>query len=298
MTLRERIENNLTLFILGMLLAGFVAGVTVYRAILEIVKPEVVSRGTSGSSQSSPGAERSARVKQEPESQPQAMDRIRELEALVGQERTRAERAEKALQTMQTQTTERVRELEELARQERTRAENAEKALQATRGEIEQLKKAGGASPAPYAPPLGIASQSKRVADLTIGVKRLLVAKGRIIVALDFLSHSDETILLGVRQSPAPSLVDDRGNVFKYGQRGAKNWVTDVFVITDDFLTLNAKAGNDVLMEFFAADRDVRTAEIGTNFVLSFSYLTYTRRDKISASHTVTFNDLRAQSPR
>lgn len=44
MSLREKIEDNLTVWLLSTLLAGFIAGIGTYKAILEIAQLEVVSR--------------------------------------------------------------------------------------------------------------------------------------------------------------------------------------------------------------------------------------------------------------
>src|SRR5215813_7653316 len=40
MTLKEKIENSLTFYTLGMLAAGFLAGLAVYRGVLEIAGPK------------------------------------------------------------------------------------------------------------------------------------------------------------------------------------------------------------------------------------------------------------------
>lgn len=40
MTLKEKIENNLTLYTLGLLFTGFIAGVGVYRGVIEIAGPK------------------------------------------------------------------------------------------------------------------------------------------------------------------------------------------------------------------------------------------------------------------
>jgi len=45
MSLKEKIENNITVFLLGTLVTGFLAGIGTYKAILEIAKLEVVSEG-------------------------------------------------------------------------------------------------------------------------------------------------------------------------------------------------------------------------------------------------------------
>ena len=42
MGFKDKIENNITLFFLGVLLTGFLAGIGTYKAILEIAKLEVV----------------------------------------------------------------------------------------------------------------------------------------------------------------------------------------------------------------------------------------------------------------
>jgi hypothetical protein len=45
MTLKERIENNLTIWFLGAIVTGFVAGVGAYQGILSIAQLEVVQKG-------------------------------------------------------------------------------------------------------------------------------------------------------------------------------------------------------------------------------------------------------------
>jgi hypothetical protein len=46
-TLKERFENNFTLFVLGLMVAGFLAGVGVYKALLELTRLPEVSGGAS-----------------------------------------------------------------------------------------------------------------------------------------------------------------------------------------------------------------------------------------------------------
>ena len=45
MKLKERVENNIVVFLLGALLTGFLAGIGVYKGILEIAKLDVVQEG-------------------------------------------------------------------------------------------------------------------------------------------------------------------------------------------------------------------------------------------------------------
>jgi hypothetical protein len=46
MSLKEKIEKNLALWVLGLLLAGFLAGVGAYKTMLEITNQETVVKGT------------------------------------------------------------------------------------------------------------------------------------------------------------------------------------------------------------------------------------------------------------
>ena len=43
MSLRERIENNITVWLLGTLLTGFLAGIGAYKAIIEIAQLKTIS---------------------------------------------------------------------------------------------------------------------------------------------------------------------------------------------------------------------------------------------------------------
>ncbi len=49
MNLKEKIENNLTIWILGVLLTGFLAGLGTYKGILKIANLEVVSKSKTKS---------------------------------------------------------------------------------------------------------------------------------------------------------------------------------------------------------------------------------------------------------
>jgi len=46
MNLRERIENNLTLWLLGVAVSSFIAGIGAYKGILEIAKLDTIQKGT------------------------------------------------------------------------------------------------------------------------------------------------------------------------------------------------------------------------------------------------------------
>lgn len=47
MNLKEKIENNLTLYTLGLLCTGFIAGIGVYRGVIEIAGPKAVDMSQS-----------------------------------------------------------------------------------------------------------------------------------------------------------------------------------------------------------------------------------------------------------
>ena len=52
MSIKEKIENNAAVFLLGALVSGFLAGIGTYQAILEIAKLEVVHESKLGSGSS------------------------------------------------------------------------------------------------------------------------------------------------------------------------------------------------------------------------------------------------------
>lgn len=140
--------------------------------------------------------------------------------------------------------------------------------------------------------------QSKKVGNITVAVKGIRVAKGQVMVDLDFYNHADKELIMGINQLTRPNLIDEKGNVYRYEQRGTKNWVTDVFIFTDDFLTLNPKSNNDVMLKFLPGEQNISIKDIGSNFSVSFIFLVYNRDERSSSTHDVSFSDIKGRVPR
>jgi TolB-like protein len=148
-----------------------------------------------------------------------------------------------------------------------------------------------------YTPPVG-STQSRKVGNITVTVKRIMVARGQVMLDLDFYNHADNELTMGINQRTRPDLTDEKGNTFRYENQGSKNWVTDVFIITDNFLTLNPKSHNDVRLKFLPQDQNLTIKNMGSNFSISFIFLVYNRNEKSSSTHNVSFADIKAQVPK
>ena len=65
-----------------------------------------------------------------------------------------------------------------------------------------------------YRPPAGT-NMTKKVGPLVITMKKIMISRGQVIVALGFFNGSDEKFKMG-REHPEPSLTDEKGNVYRY----------------------------------------------------------------------------------
>ena len=129
-----------------------------------------------------------------------------------------------------------------------------------------------------YAPSTG-GMQSKRVGDITVTVKRITVAKGRVTVLLDFLNHSDKNLRLHTRNY-GTSLTDEKGNTLSDHGGGG--------------VTLNRNSSNDVMLYFRYRIDDINVGSIFTfslKFELQANY-------QILSTHDITFTDIKAQMPK
>jgi TolB-like protein len=122
-------------------------------------------------------------------------------------------------------------------------------------------------------------SQSKKVGDITVTVKRITVAKGRVTALLDFLNHSDKNLRLHTINY-GTSLTDEKGNTISDYSGGS--------------VTLNRNSSNDVVLYFRYRTDDINIGSIFT-FALKFEL----QADyKILSTHDITFTDIKAQMPK
>lgn len=148
-----------------------------------------------------------------------------------------------------------------------------------------------------YTPPVG-SKQSKRVGNITVAVKGIRVARDQVMVDLDFYNYSDKEFIMGINETARPNLIDEKGNAYQYEQRGSKNWVTDVFILTSNYLTLSPKSNNDVMLKFLPRQQGISFKDMGSNFSLSFIFLVYNQNERSSSTHNVSFSGVIAQVPR
>jgi len=130
--------------------------------------------------------------------------------------------------------------------------------------------------------------KSKKVGDIVVTVKKIMVSRGQITVNLDFFNQSDKELKLGRSLwDNEPTLTDEKGNIFRY---------KDGISYTDSrYITLNPKANNDVVLYFTPEDRDTK---IGNTFEFSLKYILYNPQDKSGTNYTVSFTDIKAQKPK
>lgn len=133
---------------------------------------------------------------------------------------------------------------------------------------------------------------SKKVGNITVTVKKMLVSKNQVTVMLDFINHSGKELQLAyVTSQPDPSLQDERGNAFVYSSGIPYNAFSKYW--KESSLTLNPKSNNDVSLIF---GHRVPIKEIGTLFTLSLNYAIYDKNDTLH--YNVSFADIKAQLPK
>ena len=140
-----------------------------------------------------------------------------------------------------------------------------------------------------YRPPAGT-NMSKKVGPFIITIKKIMISKGQVIVALGVLNGSDKGFKMG-RQDPNPSLTDEKGNVYSYANgldygSGRRN-----------DLTLAPKLESDLMLNFHY-DRDISYTDIGSAFTFSLSFNVYNLKDKSDSDYKVVFMDIKAQKPK
>jgi len=145
-------------------------------------------------------------------------------------------------------------------------------------------------------------SISKKVGDIIVTAKRIVISKGRVTVILDFLNQSDKALGLaqqwigGWSQEKYPKLIDEKGNIFNYvgGIPEHRLYIDNEFRV-GEWLTLNPKSNNDIVVIFSPKDRNIAIEEIGSIFAFSMNYTLYNREGKSALDYSVSFTDIKAQ---
>lgn len=148
-----------------------------------------------------------------------------------------------------------------------------------------------------------ISSQlSKKVGDIIVTVKRILVSKGQVLVGLDFFNSQVNRLRLAapwdVHSNNHPSLIDEKGNVFEYESGIPTHRLYSNGLRDEEWLTLNPKSNNDVVLYFRTKDRNLSIKESGSNFAVSLKYTLYNPEEKTASNYSVSFTDIKAQMPR
>lgn len=141
--------------------------------------------------------------------------------------------------------------------------------------------------------------KSKKVGEMIIDIKRIMVSKGELMVALDFFNQSDKQLKIAipwdVARKTEPKLMDDKGNIFKY-DRGIPTHRFYYRELRDgEWLTINSKTSNDVVIYFRPKESNINIKEIGSNFALSLQYTLLDPKEKEALDYSVSFIDVVAQ---
>lgn len=130
---------------------------------------------------------------------------------------------------------------------------------------------------------------SKKVGDIVVTVKKIMVSSKQITVISDFFNQSDEGLRLA-RDKVEPRLMDEKGNIFEYRDGITYSWYAGW---ERNAQSLNSKSHNDVVLYF--KSEDVNIKDIGSIFTFSFNYVLYNLKDKSIPKYNVSFTDIKAQ---
>lgn len=128
---------------------------------------------------------------------------------------------------------------------------------------------------------------SKKVGDIVITVKKIMVSSKQMTVISDFFNQSDKELRLA-RDTVEPKLMDEKGNIFNY-----REGITSTGTTWSSAQSLNPKSHNDVVLYFRSEDDNVK--DIGSIFTFSFKYALFNPKDKSETKCNVTFTDIKVQ---
>lgn len=134
--------------------------------------------------------------------------------------------------------------------------------------------------------------RSKKIGNIIITAKRVVVSRDEIAVALDFFNQSDRELKLGIEHDDDVNLTDEKSNTFKY-MKGIAN--TAGRFGFERASSLLPKSNNDVVVYFRPKDRITNIKDIGSNFTFSLKYKLYDPRDKELSYYDILFTDIKAQ---
>ena len=141
--------------------------------------------------------------------------------------------------------------------------------------------------------PSASSPKSKKVGDLIVTMKNVVVSsKDRIAVIMDFLNQSDKELKLAA-SSGTPSLTDEMGNCFRFERYNSDRRHKDILWECEG-LGLNAKSTSSVTL-YFCTEKIENLKQIGSNFAVSFDYVLYDLKDKSESHQSVSFTDIKAQ---
>jgi len=144
--------------------------------------------------------------------------------------------------------------------------------------------------------------KSKKVGDIIVTMKNIIVSRNQVMVALDFFNQSDKRLRLAKPWSSSsennPTLTDEKGNTFEYRSGIPSHRLYYRQLRDGEWLTLNAKSNNDVVINFAPRGRDINIKEIGSIFTFSMNYTIYNHEEKLASDYSISFADTKAQKPK
>lgn len=153
-----------------------------------------------------------------------------------------------------------------------------------------------------YSPPVSLSSPSvsssntKKIGELVITIKRITVANNaKVTVFLDIFNQADTNTGVGYNHARKPELTDEKGNVFVFAgglpaehPSGCGN--------NEPYHTLNAKVNNDLAIQFVPQDRSVTLKDIGNSFSLALPLVIGNKKECTSIA--VSIMDIKPTKPK
>ena len=160
----------------------------------------------------------------------------------------------------------------------------------------------GKPSPPLSYPPSTNGTKSKNVGPAVITMKKIIVSKGQVMVALNFFNTLDKQLMLAIPWSSGtendPKLMDENGNIFKYESGIPKHRLYYDKLRAGEWLTLTPESNNDVNLNFYFRPWNIDIKDVGTSFSFSLKFTIYDPADKSALDYDVSFTDVNAQTPK
>jgi len=139
--------------------------------------------------------------------------------------------------------------------------------------------------------------KSKEIGNIVFTVRKIITSRAQIDVVFDIFNKSNDEYKLAINSSERPTIVDDKGNRFRYKGGIAEN--SPHFIESDKkrnmenaATTLLPKTNNNATLKFFTEER-LQLRDFGSKFDLSINFMLYNRKDQSTTVHQISFSDIK-----